>query len=121
MGNLYIYPDGTPGFFDSIVSRGPGMLEVSYHISASLDTSDRASAEGSLVQHYIDELKRHGADAPSFEHAMEQYVVFLLYGYFIWMTTEADRQSEPVNTANVARVSNAMLDHDFLSVLKALP
>jgi len=121
LGNLYIYPDGTPGFFDSITSRGPGMLEVSYHISASLDTADRPGAERALVQHYLDELRRHGADAPSIEEAMHQYAVFLLYGYFIWMTTEADRQTEPVNTANVSRVSNAMLDHDFISVLNALP
>ncbi|MDB5723865.1 MAG: hypothetical protein JWQ16_619 [Novosphingobium sp.] len=121
LGNLYIYPDGTPGFFDSITSRGPGMLEVSYHISASLDTSDRPKAERALVQHYLDELKRHGADAPSIEDAMHQYAIFLLYGYFIWMTTEADRQTEPVNTANVARVSNAMLDHDTMSVIAALP
>ena len=51
---------------------------------------------------------------------MHQYAVFLLYGYFIWMTTEANRQTEPVNTANVSRVSTAMLDHDFLRVIKAL-
>ena len=47
--------------------------------------------------------------------------MFLLYGYFIWMTTEADRQTEPVNTANVARVSNAMLDHDVISLIGSLP
>lgn len=120
LGNLYIEADGTPGFFDSIVSRGPGMLEVSYHVSASLDTADRKRWEGSLVQHYLDELRAHGVDAPSFDEAMHQYAVFLLYGYFIWMTTEANRQTEPVNTANVSRVSTAMLDHDFLRVIKAL-
>src|SRR5262249_55416890 len=38
LGNLYIYPDGTPGFLDTLASRGPGMLEVSYHISASIDS-----------------------------------------------------------------------------------
>ena len=96
------------------------MLEVSYHVSASLDTSDRPGSERSLVQHYLNELARNGADAPSIEDAMDQYSAFLLYGYFIWMTTEADRQTEAVNTANVARVSNAMLDHDFQALIGSL-
>lgn len=120
LGNLYIYPDGTPGFFDSIVSTGPGMLEVSYHVSAALDCADRRRSEGALVQHYLDELARNGVEPPSFEDAMHQYTVLLLYGYFVWMTTESNRQMEPVNTANVARVSAAMLDHDFLSVIKSV-
>lgn len=115
LGNLYIDVDGEPGFFDSLASTGPGMLEVSYHISASIDTSVRAQWEGSLVQCYLDELAANGVNAPTFEDAMDQYNVLLLYGYFIWMTTESDRQFEPINTANVARVSNAMLHHGFLN------
>ena len=120
LGNLYIDVDGEPGFFDSLASTGPGMLEVSYHVSASIDTSVRSGWEGSLVQCYLDELAANGVDAPSFEEAMDQYNVLLLYGYFIWMTTESDRQYEPVNTANVARVSNAMLDHGFLQRISEL-
>lgn len=120
LGNLYIDVDGEPGFFDSLASTGPGMLEVSYHVSASIDTSVRAQWEGSLIQCYLDELAANGVDAPSFEDAMDQYKVLLLYGYFIWMVTEADRQYEPVNTANVARVSNAMLDHGFLERISRL-
>lgn len=120
LGNLYIYPDGTPGFFDSIAARGPGMLEVSYHVSCSLDSADRRASEGALVQHYLDELARNGVAVPSFAEAMHQYAIMMLYGYFIWMVTEADRQYEPVNTANSARVSMAMLDHDFLTKISVL-
>jgi hypothetical protein len=120
LGNLYIDPDGSPGFFDSIISTGPGMLEVSYHVSAALDVSDRPGSEGALVQHYLDELTRNGVKAPTFAEAMEQYVIFFLYGYFIWMTTESNRQTEPVNTANVARMRAAMLDHDFIAAIAAV-
>lgn len=120
LGNLYIYPDGTPGFFDSLASTGPGMLEVSYHVSASIDSADRPRWERGLVQVYLDELARNGVESPSFDEAMEQYAVLLLYGYFIWMTTEANRQTEPVNAANVARVSAAMLEHDAIGVLAGL-
>lgn len=120
LGNLFIYPDGTPGFFDSLASIGPGMLEVSYHVSASIDSADRARWERGLVQVYLDELARNGVEPTAFDEAMHQYAVLLLYGYFIWMTTEANRQTEPVNAANVARVSAAMLGHDVIGVLASL-
>jgi hypothetical protein len=51
---------------------------------------------------------------------MRQYNVFLLYGLFIWQTTESHFQPETVNTANVARVSAAMLEHDTASLLASL-
>lgn len=118
LGNLYIDSDGSPGFFDMLASRGPGMLEVSYHISASMDLADRRHSEAALVQHYLDELRRAGADAPDFNEAMRQYAIFLLYGHFIWMTTDPYKQPESVNTANEARVTVAMIDHDCAALLK---
>jgi len=120
LGNLYIERDGTPGFLDTLASRGPAMLEVSYHISASLDAADRPCSERALVQHYLDELARSGASAPSFDEAMHQYGCFLLYGHFIWMTTQPHMQTESVNTANAARVSAAMIDHDIVNLLKSI-
>jgi len=120
LGNLYIEPDGTPGFLDTLASRGPGMLEVSYHVSASVDVADRARWEAALVQHYLDELTRNGVDAPPLDEAMRQYGILLLYGYFIWITTESHYQPESVNTANAARVSTAMLDRDTLGLLESI-
>jgi hypothetical protein len=120
LGNLYIEPDGTPGFFDTLASTGPGMLEVSYHISASVDIADRADWEGALVQHYLAELERNGVTPIGFDEAMHQYGVFLLYGLFIWQTTESHFQTEAVNTANCARMSAACLDHDLIGLMVAL-
>ncbi|CAN7194856.1 phosphotransferase [Phenylobacterium sp. LjRoot225] len=121
LGNLYIDRDGTPGFLDTLASRGPGLLEVSYHLSASLDAADRRRSEGALLQHYLDELGRNGVDPPPFDEAWRQYGIFLLYGYFIWITTESHYQTEAVNTANAARVSAAMLDHDIDRLLATIP
>jgi len=112
--------DGSPGFFDTLASRGPGMLEVSYHISAAIDLADRPRWEGALVQVYLDELARSGVEPPAFDEAMRQYGVLLLYGYFIWITTESHYQTESVNTANAARVSAAMIDHDIDGLLNAV-
>lgn len=121
LGNLYVYPDGSPGFFDSLASTGPGMLEVSYHISGSLDMADRKRWEGSLVQIYIDELARSGAPAPSFDEAMRQYKLLLLYGHFIFFTNEVERQNELLNCAFVSRTSAALVDHDYLTLIETLP
>jgi hypothetical protein len=118
LGNLYVYPDGTPGFFDSLASTAPGMLEVAYHISGSLDSADRRRWEGSLIQVYLDELARNGVNAPPFDEALRQYTILLLYGHFIFMTNEVERQSEPRNCAVVSRVSAAMVDLDFAKAIE---
>jgi hypothetical protein len=120
LGNLYIDVDGTPGFLDTLASRGPAMLEVSYHVSAAVDLADRPRWEGALVGHYLEELRTYGAEPPPFDQAMRQYAIFLLYGFFIWMTTESHYQTESVNTANAARVSAAMLDHNVMELIPAI-
>jgi aminoglycoside/choline kinase family phosphotransferase len=120
LGNLYIDTDGTPGFLDTLASRGPGMLEVSYHVSASVDVADRPRWESALVRHYLDELGRNGVRPPDFAAAMRQYGLFLIYGHFIWVTTESHFQTEAVNTANAMRVSSAMIDHDIMGLLASL-
>ena len=120
LGNLFIDQDGTPGFFDTLASWGPGLMEVTYHVSAALDIADRRKCEGALVQHYLDELARNGVSPPHYEEAMRQYAIFLLYGHFIWMTTEPMWQTESVNTANTARVSAAMIDHDTIGQYRSL-
>jgi len=120
LGNLYIDRDGTPGFFDSLSSRGPAMLEVTYHVTCALDTADRPRWEGALVRHYLDELSRNGVDAPSFDEAMRQFGIFLAYGYLVFIINETYYQSSSVNTAYTARFSSAMLDHGTIGLLAAI-
>ena len=120
LGNLYEDVDGTPGFFDSLAGRAPAMLEVTYHIGGALDTSDRPRWEAALVQHYLDELKQAGVDAPQFQEAMRQYAIFLVFGYCIFLINDAVFQSEAVNTAYAARFSAAMVDHDTMARIKEI-
>lgn len=120
LGNLYIDRDGTPGFFDSLSSRGPAMLEVTYHVTCALDTADRPRWDGALVRHYLDELFRNGVDAPSFDEAMRQFGIFLAYGYLVFVINETYYQSGAVNTAYTARFSAAMIDHDTIGLLAAI-
>jgi hypothetical protein len=120
LGNLYVDADGTPGFFDSLASRAPAMLEVTYHMACALDTADRRRWEGALIQHYIDELAKYGIEAPSFDEAMHQFGVFLAYAYCIFIINESVFQAEAVNTAYTARISAAMIDHRTKDLISAI-
>jgi len=120
LGNLYVERDGTPGFLDSVVSRGPPLEEMTYHLAGALDMADRRRFEGALIQHYLEALRSHGVAAPSFEAALAQYAIFLARGFVIFMFNDSIFQPEAINTAFVARFSAAMIDHDTYGRLAAL-
>jgi hypothetical protein len=120
LGNLYVDRDGTPGFFDPTTHRGPVMAEVSYHLACALDTADRPRWEAALVGHYLDELRRCGVEPPPFDEAMTDYGATLARAYFIFVINESAFQPEAINTAYVARISAAMVDHDTIGLLKAI-
>jgi hypothetical protein len=117
-GNLYVDVDGAPGFFDSLPHRAPPMVEVAYHLSCALDLADRPRWERALIQHYLEQLRRLGVDAPSFDEAMRQYGCFLAYAYFVFIINASAFQPEAVNTAYTARISAAMLDNDTSRLLE---
>jgi Ecdysteroid kinase-like family len=117
LGNLYEEADGTPGFFDAQVAKGPWQLEVTYHLVGALDIADRRAHEHELLQHYLDELQRHGAPAPSLDEAFEAHRREIAYGLFIFLINETRFQTEAVNTAYTARFGVAALDHDTHGLL----
>lgn len=121
LGNTYAYPDGSPGFVDIVTSVGPALLDVTYNIVSSVDIADRRDWEGALIQHYLHELTQKVADAPSFEEAMRQYSMFMVYGYFAWLKNEPHHQIEPIATAVTSRFNAAMLDRDVIGLFQRLP
>lgn len=121
LGNLYIDNDGAPGFYDSLSTKGAGMLEIAYHIGCALDSADRPRWECALIRDYLSELERNGVEAPDFDEAMRQYAIFLAHGFLIFIINETFFQSGAVNTAYVARFNAAMLAHDTYGALESLP
>jgi hypothetical protein len=119
LGNLYEEADGTPGFFDAQVARGPWQLEVTYHLVGALDVADRRASERELLQHYLDELRRHGVAAPALADAWEAHRREIAYGLFIFLINETRFQTEAVNTAYAARFGAAAIDHDTCGLLAA--
>jgi hypothetical protein len=119
LGNTFLEPDGTPGFYDIVPRRAPPMSEVCYHITLTMDVADRPRWERELVRHYLDELKRHGIeDAPDFDEAMRQHGAFLIEGFCLVLTNDAYFLAEPPITAYAARFSHAMLDNDTAGLLR---
>jgi hypothetical protein len=121
LGNLYIDVDGEPGFFDSIPHVAASMYEISYHVTCALDVPVRRAHERALVGHYRDELIRCGVNAPSLDDLMHQFACFLANGYAVFLVNASEFQPEAINTAYTARYSSAMLDHDTIGKLAALP
>ncbi|RZK04062.1 MAG: hypothetical protein EOO76_00680 [Novosphingobium sp.] len=120
LGNLYREADGTPGFFDSLPHRWPGIQEVAYHVAGALDPIERRQAERELVALYLDELAASGVTPPSLEESMRHYAAFLAFGYCIFLVNASAFQPEAINTAYTARFSAAMVDNDTIGVLAAL-
>lgn len=112
LGNLYEDADGSPGFFDAQVARGPWQLEVSYHLVGALDVGERREHEPTLLRHYLAELSAQGIDAPSLEAAWDAHRREIAYGLFIFLINETRFQTEAVNTAYTARFGAAAIDHD---------
>ena len=117
LGNLYEEADGTPGFFDMQVARGPWFMEVTYHLVCALDINDRPRYEQALLIHYLEALKANGIDAPDFDSAMDAYRREIAYGYFIFIINEIRFQTEAINTAYTARFGAAALQHDTVGLL----
>jgi len=120
LGNLYVDPDGTPGFFDPQPHYGPSLVEVAYHVGGALDPADRARWEDDLLRHYLDELRRNGVQSPGFDEAKRCYSAFLPLGYLIFLVNATDFQPEAINTAYTARFSTAMLECGTLDILREI-
>lgn len=120
LGNLFVEPDGTPGFFDSLPHRWSPIAEITYHMCCALDQADRRSSERDLVAHYLEQISARGVQALGLDEAMRQYAAYLAFGYCIFLVNDAVWQPEAINTAYTARYSAAMLDNDTIGVLEAI-
>lgn len=113
LGNLFIYEDGRPGFFDAQVAQTAWHHEDSYHIVCALDQADRRRWEGPLLERYLVALRAHGIAAPEFDAAWLDYRRSIVWGLVIFLTNEVRFQTEAINTAYASRFSAAALDHDL--------
>lgn len=117
LGNLYLEPDGTPGFLDAQTCKACWAQEVNYHILIAADLADRRDWERPLLAHYLDHLDRNGVTPPSFAEAWEAFRRATAYSYFVFIINENNFQTEAVNTAEAARCAMAAIDHGTIELL----
>jgi hypothetical protein len=114
-GNLYENQSG-PGLVDwQMLQQGSWALDVSYHLGAVLSVEVRQASEQTLLRHYLERLRAHGAEPPSFQEAWEEYRVHVVYGYDLWAVT---RLVEPhITNEFVRRLGLAVAAHDSYASL----
>ena len=65
------------------VGAGPGMLDVSYFLSAGLPPAERRANEVELVRAYHAELQRFGVTGYGWDHCWSDYQRFAVHGVFM--------------------------------------
>jgi hypothetical protein len=120
IGNTYVLPDGTGGFLDwQLMVRGSYANDVSYVIATGLDPETRRAEQRGLIEHYLEALRRHGVDAPTFDEAWTGYRLGIIWGIVIgWLITPPVNYGEAITSANIARLVDAALDVDSLGALQ---
>lgn len=124
--NLFMDDRGSPILIDfQVAGQSCGIFDVAYVISQSAAPNIRSKHEKSLAQRYWNGLASHGVADYSWERAWTQYRVALMFGlvYPVLASTRYDTSTEQgkilLNTM-VARASQAIVDHDALSLLPLL-
>jgi aminoglycoside phosphotransferase (APT) family kinase protein len=78
LGNTYSMPDGRSGLLDwQVVWQGPGLREVTYWMTASLDPDVRREHERDLLDRYLEGLRAGGVtDVLGLDAAYQRYRLF---------------------------------------------
>jgi hypothetical protein len=102
LGNTYSMPDGRSGLLDwQVVWQGPGLREVTYWMTAGLDSDVRRTHERELLERYLEGLRAGGvADVPSLDCAYQRYRLFAAEAWdatamtIAWPGLQAQENSE---------------------------
>ena len=74
LGNWFFDVDGTPGLLDWQGDvRGCWAHDVTEFLLTALDIDERRNHQVPLLEFYLEQLRSHGVDAPSFDKAWKQY------------------------------------------------
>lgn len=120
VGNTYVLPDGSGGFFDFQLSvRGHWANDVTYLLTTALSTESRREHERELLAFYLDELRRRGvSEPPSADEAWRCHRLASLWGLVIgWLITPTVNYGPAITEANVARTAAACRDLDPFELL----
>jgi len=115
VGNTYVLPDGSGGFFDfQLAVRGHWANDVTYLLTTALGVEARRKYERELLAFYLDALGRHGVGAPPGPGAAWRcHRLATLWGLVIgWLITPPVNYGPQITDANVSRAAAACRDLD---------
>ena len=116
-GNTFTDHDGQVGFYDwQTISLSPWAFDISYFIVASLSVEDRRKAETELLRRYLDAFAAAGGTPPPWANAWRDYMKYIAYGLYIWMSVPHSYQLPAASTALTTRFSAASEDFDLFSL-----
>jgi aminoglycoside/choline kinase family phosphotransferase len=119
LGNIYFEQDGTPGLLDfQSLCTTAWAHDVAYFLIGALEVDQRRKHECELLEHYLAQLARYGADAPRADDAWLTYRGHAIHGYLMVMTPEGNLPEDVVK-AYTDRFAQAVLDLDTFKVLGA--
>ena len=123
LGNLYLEPDGAPGFLDwQLVRVGQGIRDVAHFLITSLSPSLRREIEEPLLERYVETLEGQGVAGFGLERARAQYRLHTLYEWFAISVTAAAATLQPMEvvSAGLERAIAAIEDWNALDALAEL-
>lgn len=122
LGNLF-FENGSPGFLDwQVAMAWPGIRDVAYFITASVEAGRARRIERDLVRRYVSRLGELGVDVDG-DHTWTLYQAAVTEPWLAFVcTAEAgDRmQSFEISRVGVERAVAAVAAHDSFTVLRSL-
>lgn len=113
IGNAYLLPDGTGGFYDwQLMVRGHWAIDLTYLLCSGLAANVRREHERELINHYLATLAEGGVeDPPTAQEAWECYRLAAIWGLVIgWLITPPVNYGVEITAANISRMVDATID-----------
>jgi hypothetical protein len=121
LGNLFFEGERV-GFLDwQVVSRAPGMRDVSYFLCNSCPSAMRHEHERELIDLYLECLAAQGVSAPSFDEAWTQHRLFAVYTWVAATFTAAaggGLQAPEIGLAGMRRTTQALIELQSVALLE---
>jgi aminoglycoside phosphotransferase (APT) family kinase protein len=113
IGNAYLLPDGTGGFYDwQLMVRGHWANDLAYLLCSGLAAEVRGQHERGLIDHYLATLADAGVqNPPTADAAWACYRLAAIWGLVIgWLITPPVNYGVEITAANISRMVAATVD-----------
>jgi hypothetical protein len=119
-GNVYYVAGHRGGLLDwQLALRGCWAIDVTYLLITALDPQQQATHEADLLRHYLDQLRSHGIEAPSFDEGWLRYRQNVIYGVAMWLITPDGVHTDEAQTGYLGRCLAAAERLETLAALDA--